>query len=160
MDYMSFFNKVLDLVPGSFVRISYRTSVPVKAQYKKEGYSIEKFVDETIRVGIDYHNIGAVSAVENDSQKTSRKSKIHWTIKKYFLINEETKERYLAIYPMVKNGNKKVTFVIRTPDTLTATIDQDVVKEFVVDSYWNKKFSFQKSIKVDNILKIGGYVVK
>lgn len=159
MDFTNFFNQVLNIVPGSFVRIIYKTTVPVKAQYKKEGYSIEKFVDETTRVGIDYHKIGPVMDMENgDEKKTTRKSKIHWDTKKYFLVNEETGDRYLAIYPMIKNSNKKETFVITTPDSVIATIDVNAVKDFIPDSYWNKKFSFQKSIKVSNILKIGGYV--
>ena len=158
MDFTNFFNQVLSIVPGSFVRISYKTTVPVKAQYKKEGYSIEKLVDETTRVGIDYHKIGPVMAMEKgDEKKPTRKSKIHWDTKKYFLVNEETGDKYLAIYPMVKNSNKKETFVITTPDIIITTTDADSVKKFVNESYWDKKFSYQKSIKVSNILKIGGY---
>lgn len=161
MDYMNIFHRVLNLTPGSFVRISYRTSVPVKSQYKKDGYTIEKVVDETTRVGIDYHKIGPVMEMDQmGGQKTTRKSNIHWYIKKYFLINEETEDKYLAIYPMVKNSHRKETYIIKTPDTTIVTDDVDVVREFVIGSYWTRKFSFQKSIKVDNILKIGGYVVK
>lgn len=145
---------------GSFIRFSYKTTLPVKAEYKNQGYSIVKITSITTRFGINYGNIKAVQerkVEEGNKEKTNRKNNSIWIMKNSILYNENTKKYYLCTYPTSKGKNTSSKYYL-VKDNKEEEQILDNIKNMVIDSYWTKKATQMFNVDINNIISIGGYV--
>jgi len=146
-------NSINSVKKGSFVRFSYKTELPVKAAYKREGYIVEKICEMTSRFGINYSNISSVIERRSDENYTpsERTNNYEWIIKDVLCHNTNTGKTYLCTYPTKLGTNTKSNFTVSGPDP------EADIKELVIDSYWKKKASPETMrINIDNIISIGG----
>ena len=148
--------KVINSVkPGSFVRIEYKTELPVKSEYKKFGYRVYKVSQMTTRLGIKYSNMKSVVKTENSVP--NRPSTMHF-INKYVLKNENNENLYLATYPCQQGRNNYSIYIVINENNKDINMfnESEDIKDLVIDSYWNKKGSNNYFvINLNNVKKIG-----
>jgi len=146
-----------DIKPGVFTRLTYTTELPVKAEFKKQGYKVTKLCSMTTRFGINYGNIEKVKEANKDKIQESELSNIttSWVIKNNIQYNWKTEKYYLCTYPTEKGRNTSVTYNVFTPEGNFYKV-KDFDKNIVVDSYWRKKPTSMMKINIDNILRVGG----
>lgn len=145
-----------DIKPGVFTRLVYTTELPLKAEYKKQGYKVVKTCEMTTRFGIHYGNIKEVKERnESYSKETRKNDNIEWVVKNIIQYNKEKDSYYLCTYPTKKGRNTSATYNIFTPNGNFYKV-KDFDKNLVIDSYWNKKVTNMMKININNVLKIGG----
>lgn len=159
MTYEMVIQALENIHPGSFFRISYKTELPLKAAFSKQGYKIYRLCQSTVRTGINYGNIRFV--IEERSQRpessSSHKSNIVPVIKNKVYKNSETDQLYLRIYPTKKGTNKISQYVVVNPDgmmTMVSQLDPEN-KGMVRDSYFTGKYSPISMIKLENLYRVG-----
>ena len=143
-----------NIKPGTFTRITYISELPLKAEYKKMGYKINKITSITTRFGIHYGNISGVEPKENNS-KPSRVNNYSWIVKNNICYNSNTEKYYLCTYPTSKGVNPHTKYSIKYPDGSFRGCLKTIDKDMVINSYWNKTSKMMR-INIDNIIKIGG----
>ena len=162
MDIKTIANKLNTIKPGTFVRCTYITELPVKAEYKKLGYKVTKVTSMTTRFGIHYGNIKEVKE-KNKEENNNRKvnENLEWIIKDSIQYNKNTENYYLCTYPTIKGRNSKSRYIVEVSHTVNdgKCFDKDGLfdKSIIINSYWNKKPSNMMKININNILNIGGY---
>ena len=70
--------------PGTIARICYKTELPVKAEWKKQGDKMYKIVETSARLGVNYGNIASVKArkeLEENKPQIKRTNNYEWVIK-------------------------------------------------------------------------------
>ena len=156
---------IKEVRPGTFKRISYKTELPLKAEFKKQGYRIYKIVETTARFGINYNNIKTVIDRRAEQQDTVRRNvtnNYEWVVRNRVKHNNNTNKDYLCVASLPKGHNTKVRYIVE--GTFVGTIDMgDVLdgpyKNLVIDSYFKPSTSGNeiKTISFDNIITIGNY---
>lgn len=141
--------------PGVFTRLTYQTELPLKAEYKKQGYRIVKVNSITTRFGIHYGNIKEVKEREG-SDSSEKVNNFKWVMKNNLQYNSNTDKYYLCTYPTKRGRNGSWRYVVYLPDGVTFDGLSDINRDWVQDSYWNKKSTNMMKINIDNVLKIGG----
>ena len=158
MELNEVISKVAGIRGGTMVRISYKTELPIKAAAKKEGIRIVKFVESTVRIGVNYDNIKSViERKRNNPVSEHKESNYTWIIKNRICANEKTGSKYMRIATVPKNSNTRVNYFIETPnECIFSEILTDSEKELVQNSYWAPKPSSEvRNIKIENIIWIG-----
>lgn len=147
--------------PGAFFRISYKTELPLKSSFAKEGYKIIRLCQSTVRTGINYRNIRFVIEERSQNSRATRahKSSIVPVIRNKVYRNSETDQMYLRVYPTKKGTNKSVQYVVVNPDGMMCGMTQldSKTKEMVRDSYFSERFSPVSMIKFENICRVGNF---
>lgn len=153
------FNVIKAINPGVFTRISYKSDLPISAEYKHKGYKIIKYSSLTTRLGINYHNIKEIKDKESTNReiKNTRKSNMHYVVDKYVLQNNSTGDKYLVTYPTKSGSNAKSVYYLFDNNGNKKEMNKEQIKNYIIPSYWNKQHSNQISIKFDNILSINGF---
>lgn len=141
--------------PGVFTRLTYQTELPLKAEYKKQGYRIVKVNSITTRFGIHYGNIKEVKEREG-SDSSEKVNNFNWVMKNNLQYNSNTDKYYLCTYPTKRGRNGSWRYVVYLPDGVTFDGLSDINRDWVQDSYWNKKSTNMMKINIDNVIKIGG----
>lgn len=137
--------------PGSFFRISYNTELPVKASYKKEGIKIYKHTNKTVRTGCSYKNIKDIPTARGYGNPVN----YEWVMKNSVSYNKNTHKFYLSVYPTERGCNVRSAYTIFRNGMPEVTFDVANIKDYVIDSYWNKGNPSKKQmISADNISKI------
>ena len=166
MNYDMLVNIVSHLRPGVFTRLTYKTDLPMKAEYKKQGYQISGVRSTTVRFGVEYGNIAHVISRREEASTEPRdnvRNRIHAVIPKYIYKHEESGQIYLRAFPCVKGTNTHSSFVVKKYNddgNLDSYVEYDNLpseyKYMVRESYWNSKKSFSPifTVKLENILKI------
>lgn len=158
MELNSIISKISKIKNGTFVRISYRTELPVRAEFKKAGYRVIKNCTTTTRTGVYYGNIKEIKEkMQNEGYQISRNENLEWTVKNTIQYNKNTNKHYLCIYPIARGRNTKVKYTVVTPQG--TYLDNDFDRGLVIESYFNRKNNgVSKMMKIDtkNIIKIGG----
>lgn len=148
-------NLLSKIKPGVFTRLTYQTELPLKAVYKKQGYRIVKIHSITTRFGIHYGNIKEVK--EREASLSSEKTNnYNWIMKDNIQYNSNTDKYYLCTYPTKKGRNGSWRYVVYLPDGVSFEGLTAINKDWVQDSYWNKKSTNMMKINIDNVIKIGG----
>lgn len=145
--------------PGVFTRLTYQTELPLKAEYRKQGYKIVKINSITTRFGIHYGNIKEVKEKESQissEPKTEKVSNFSWVMKDNIQYNSNTDKYYLCTYPTKKGRNGSWRYIVYLPDGATFEGLSNINRDWVQDSYWNKKVTNMMKINIDNVIKIGG----
>lgn len=151
---------VNNLRAGVFARITYRTELPVKAVYKKQGFKVVKTTSSTVRFGINYKNIKSVINRKNEVKEDSTKT---WTnnyievIRNKISFNTSTNKFYLNVYPIKKGNNSVTTYTLVYEDGFEVTGNVDFIKEYVIPSYFNKTQTEMFRVSVDNVLSINNH---
>lgn len=155
-------NTIKAVRPGSFVRICYKTELPVQAQFKAKGYRVEKEVEMTSRFGVAYHHIASVIERELDRVVPAkpREHTTHWITgeKKYFLHNDNSGTNYVVTYPTKSGTNKKSTYIVYDAEgrIVSVSSDDSEARKYVIRSYFTRRGNCgQLSIKLENLLAIG-----
>lgn len=160
---------ILDAVSGvkngTITRVTYRTEVPLKAAYKKLGYSIVKVVETSGRLGVNYHNIASViarKAEEGLKEAIQRTNNYEWIIDNKVKHNTVTGKDYLVLASFNNGHHTKSKYIVKC-DAIDETLSSEEfmnsdMKEFVINSYWNKGASPEvKTIAFDNIIQISSF---
>lgn len=158
-------NTINNIKAGEFFRITYKSVLPLKAEFKKQGYSIVKTTEATVRTGCDYDNLESVKEAKEEktqngiTESKPRTNNYQWVIEDKVSYNTNTDKYYLRIAPLNNGGaNKKTTYTV-TNLTETYTLEklEETEKSLVIASYFGNAYtpSPVQNISFDNIISIG-----
>ncbi len=151
-------NLLDNIKPGVFTRLTYTSELPLKAEFKKQGYRVVKTNSITTRFGIHYGNIKEVK--ERDSEPSNapseKVSNFSWVIKDNLQYNSKTEKYYLCTYPTKRGRNSSAKYSVYLPDGTHHDGLSDFNHDWVINSYWGKGVTNMMKINIDNIVKIGG----
>lgn len=160
-------NEAKEVRNGCITRICYKTELPVKAEFKHQGYKVYKVVETSARLGVNYHKIASVIArkAEEGLKETIQRANNYyeWVLANKVRHNTNTGKDYLYVASFNKGHHTKSYFVVCGPDAttewLTAEDFIDTYKGILIPSYWNNRGqggSEVKNISFENIYRIGG----
>lgn len=159
MTYEMIIQALENIHPGSFFRISYKTELPLKSAFSKQGYKIYRLCQSTVRTGINYGNIRFVieERSRNSYSSIPHKSNIVPVVKNRVYKNSETNQMYLRVYPTKKGTNKVSQYVIVNPDGMMSGMTNldEKSKAMIRDSYFNSRYSPVSMIKLENLYRVG-----
>lgn len=149
---------------GCITRITYKTELPIKAEFKKQGYKIVKIVETSVRFGVDYFNIGSVverKAKEAEEGKVPvvRKNPYEWIIDNKVKHHIE-KDRYYVVAANLNGGhNTKSKYVLIGSAIGNLDMGDEIDPHYthiVLDSYFKKSSSGGevRTIAFENIIRI------
>lgn len=149
---------------GAMCRVEYKSEMPLKAASKKEGISIIKITESTVRFGVDYDNIGTVIERRSaeDYQPAHREYDRTWIVDNKVYHNNKNGTDYIRFANVNNHANKHASFIVRTPDSEIIVSElTDEQKGHVIDSYWNKEHTTPEiqDIRAENIIRIGKAVL-
>ena len=128
---------------GTIARITYMTQVPLKAEFKKQGYELTKVVETSVRCGVDYNRIASVIARKSaeDYVPSARKNNYEWVVRNRIKHNSNTNKDYIVVATLPSGHHTKVKYILN--GTFVGAVDMgDSIdshfKNFVIDSYFNK----------------------
>lgn len=157
---------------GTITRVTYQTFLPVKAAFKKQGYSIVKVVETSGRLGVNYNHISAVIArreleAQQGKEPVERTNNYEWVIENKIKHNRATEKDYLVIANLPKGHHTKSKYIVTTLEGQTTYSSLDFLqnpelRELVINSYWTPSQSGGevRNIAFDNILAINRNGVK
>ena len=147
---------------GTIARVTYKTEVPLKAEFKKQGYRLIKITETTARFGVNYGHIASVivrNTERSPEETTQRTNNYEWVIHNKVQYNTKTNKEYLVLASFNKGHNTKSKYILE--GTFVGTIDMgDSIDghyaHLVIDSYFksNKPASEIKKIGFDNLIRI------
>lgn len=156
--------KITEVKPGTFVRVSYRTEVPVKAADKKAGIKVWKEVSTTVRTGVEYSKIASVIAKKSmedpNAEKRAYTNPYEWTVRNRIKKHIESGKEYVVVASVNGGHNTKTTYFYEGPIIgkvdMGTSIDEKLAS-VVLPSYFNKKgtASEVRTISFENIISIG-----
>ena len=144
---------------GTYARVSYKSEMRVKAEFKKQGVSIYRYTCSTFRTGVRYSNMASVIAersAEDYVAPAPRANNDEWIIENKALHNTNTDKDYVYLIPLAKNAYARSYYVINA-NGVTFTIPElkDEYKEYLIPSELTpKKASKLRKINFENILSI------
>lgn len=156
--YEDIYDAITNIPNGRFFKICYRTEMPLKAEYKNQGYKVYKYTARVTRTGVRYNSLKEVR--ENNIQEFSRASRTNWLIRNKVKTNVTTGKDYIVIAPMSKNEYKEYSYLVIDSCGLERRAS-NVPEQMILPSYFNKKNGAIRNIDLDNIVSItyGGEVI-
>lgn len=140
-----------DYNKGSYIRIEYVTDLTpsMKASAKRVGDRVEKRVEKTVRLGCDYHKMKSTIYAKANGRGT-REMYEEEVIEDLLYQNKKNDTLYLRV-GTVENDNNNTVWLLNGQQ-----VDKEVVKDYLVPSYFNKKGSMEvQNIKLDNVRRLG-----
>lgn len=147
---------------GCLVRVTYKSEVPIKSEFKKQGYHITKITETSGRVGVNYHNIASVIARKSESlveNTTKRTNNYEYVIKNKVKYNTNTEKDYLVLANFNKGHHTKTKYIVY--GSIVGTLDcgdelPTGYKDMVQNYYLNREGSESeiRTIAFENILAI------
>lgn len=140
-------------------RIRYKSEMPVKAEFKKQGIRIIKVTEATVRFGVDYEHIGTVIERKSDESYTPavRENNYEWVVENKICHNSKTDKDYVRFATLNGGAHKKVIYIL--VDSLEETYDVETLTEeqmnYVQNSYWNRTTPEVQNISFENIISVG-----
>ena len=129
------FREIIENVkPGVFTRIKYKSDASLAAKAKKEGHTVTKIVEKTVRFGVNYFEIEAVK--EREAARTEPKKEMRQLYESlipntlYKHIEKET--LYVQFATIPEGGHTNTEWLI---DGKPATIDEVKESGYVINSY-------------------------
>lgn len=154
-------NRLNNITKGAFVRIKYKTDLPLQAAYKKNGFTIQKIVEQTIRVGVSYNKISRVQAKLASRVETPNrtyKNPYKQVIKNMIYEHESTGMQYLQFATVPNNAHVKTTYTVTNAagEVRTGYTKQDIINlNMVTASYWNDHDVPEvQKVKIENIISL------
>lgn len=160
MPYNSLFEVMASIKPGTMARISYKTDLPLKAEFRRQGYRLVKITETTARFGVKYSNIKSVIARRSSPDYTpvTRENNTLWLLENKISQNVKTGRIHVRFAPMANGANKKKLYIF--VDTIGNMFElgsdmSDSFKAMVQDSYWKSKHMPDvQTICVEDVLYI------
>ena len=147
---------------GTITRVTYCTDVPIKAEFKKQGYRIKKIVDTSARIGVNYGHLPSV--IEKNKDKVNEapnnnSSNYEWVIKDRVRHNTNTNKDYVALISFNKGHNTRTKYIIEVPSVGNIDMGGEIdshYRHIVLESYFKKSYGDTefKNVAFDNIIKI------
>ena len=155
--YDNIYEAIAEIPNGKFFKITYRTSVPLKAKDKQDGFEIIKYTTRITRTGIRYKNIRA-ARISNHPTKFTANS--NWLIPNKIKTNMTTEKDYLVIVPMLKGEAKSYKYHYIW-NKITYDTSNELKLDHVLPSYIDKTNGPIRMINLDNIccIKYGGEIL-
>lgn len=158
-------NTIKKIGNGKIFSIGYRSEVPIKAEYKKDGLRITKFTEKCVRSGVNYNKITKVIlklAKKDCPEYTPHVSLIYnWVVKNKVKYNSGTGKLYLYFATLSKGSNTRTRYIIDWPSKgifVTATdIKDSPYKNCILNSYLTKtenNIPVVQTVSFENIYKI------
>lgn len=161
MPYETLFEVVKSIKPGTMARISYKTELPLKAEFRKQGYGLIKVVETTARFGVKYSNLKSVIAKRSapDYVPSSKANNNIWLLENRISQNKKTGKIHIRFAPMPFGSNRKSTYVFVDSNGRMFELGRDVpasFKDMAQNSYWDSKSCMPdiQTICADNVLYI------
>ena len=148
--YEDIYDAIASIPNGRFFKICYRTEMPLKAEYKKQGYTVYKYTTRVTRTGVGYNTLKAVKASEKEF---SRANNTRWLMKNKIKTNITNGKDYIVIATMAKNEYKEYSYIIVDAAGMEKRCSR-VPEEMIQSSYFNKKNGEVRNINLDNIVFI------
>ena len=147
---MKTIREIIESIPnGRFFRITYRSELPIKSEYKKNGVSIVKYVTTTSRTGVKYTNIKGVVPSENPS-----KSNYFWLVRNKIAQHLYNKTEYVQLAPIGKGSNRKTVYMIHD-NAGCRNIGEREVSQYVIPSYFSQKEAPKIiRVKLKNVIEV------
>lgn len=145
---------------GQMARITYKSEMPVKSAFKKQGYKIIKVTEATVRFGVEYENIGAVREYKESHEVAPLHTGYRWVIENKISHNDNTGKDYVRFASIHNNNSKKVVYMVIDSLEETTTVEtlSDEQKEMVQNSYWNRTGTPEvQNISFENVLAINDH---
>ena len=152
---------------GTITRIASKTDVPLKAEAKKQGYSLTKIVETSVRCGVEYSRIASVieRRLSEDYTPSTRRNNYEWIVRNRIKHNNNTDKDYIVVASLPKGHHTKIKYVLS--GTSVGTIDMgdtiiDAYKDLVIDSYFKKAEQAHeiKTIAFENVLMLNNVGTK
>ena len=146
---------------GTITRIAYKTEVPLKSEAKKEGYTLTKIVETSVRCGVAYSSIASVieRRLSENYSPTSRRNNYEWVIRNRIKHNKHTDKDYIVVAILPEGHHTRTKYILS--GTFVGTIDMgdtiiDSYKDLVVDSYFKRAEQPHeiKTIAFENVLML------
>lgn len=147
---------------GTIARVTYRSDVPLKAEYKKQGYKLTKITETSARFGVDYSRISSVIARRAEQaleEAVKRTNNYEWVIRNKVKFNTKTEKEYLVLANFNKGHHTKTKYILE--GTFVGAIDMgDTIEpayaHLVIDSYYKKSENPGeiRTVAFDNIIRI------
>lgn len=160
----SVLNDISKVKNGTFTRLCYVTDVPVNALAKKCGVRIKKYVESTVRLGINYGHLASVKNrphVESDSKPRTNNFVPYLGNKISY--NTNTDDYYLNVFT-TPNSNSKVKYVQYMSvdgedisDTTWYGENKELLSPWVTPSYLKKHDTpiDMYRVKMSNVMRVG-----
>lgn len=148
---------------GRIARIGYRTFLPLKAEFKKDGMEIIKFTDTSVRIGVSYDSIESVKERKLLNEGTPSRKTVNsyiWLIKNRIRYNKNTEKAYLYVATLNKGHNTNSRYIVNYPKkgifTTLDSLEGSEFKDCIINSYFSKKSNPREvyNIAIENIYKI------
>lgn len=151
---------------GTFIRVGYRTELPVKAAYKKQGIRFFKYTEMSVRLGVNYGHIASVLARKAEEalvQTAQRANNYEWVISNKVRHNTATGKDYLYVANINEGSNIRKCYIGLKDDEVFSIVpdNAEVFKmlneDYMIPSYWNGSSSMPEvmNISFENIHRIG-----
>lgn len=151
---------------GAFLRIGYRTELPVKAAYKKQGIQFFKYTEMSVRLGVNYGNIASViarKAEEGLVEAAQRANNYEWIVKNKVRHNTSTGKDYLYVANFNQGSNIHRCYIGLKNGEVFSIVPEDskmfqkLNEEYMIPSYWTKSSEIPEvmNISFENIHRIG-----
>ena len=160
MSHSEIINAVSAIKNGCMCRIKYKSDLPIKALYKKQGIAIVKITDVTARTGVAYEHLASVIArksLPDYVTPLSRANNYEWIIPNKVAYNTKTLRYSIRIATVNKHNNRKVKYMLIKENHVVEQISEltDDIKAYVQDSYWNRSSAPEiQNISFENIIAI------
>lgn len=156
--------KIEAVKPGTFVRISYKTEIPVRAADKKAGIKMWKEVSTTVRTGVSYNNIESVimrkSHEDSNNEKRPYNNPYEWVIKNRVKMHTGSGKEYFYFASVNGGHNTKTNYFYEGPVIgvvdMGSSIDEKLA-QVVIPSYFNRNgvASEVRQVAFENIISLG-----
>ena len=160
MELTNIISVLNEIKNGQRARVEYNSNVPVKAAYRKQGITVIKFTEATVRFGVDYDHIQRVidrkAAQPDDIVTKAKKTAYTWVLKDKLSYNSNTNKHYIRFATLPSGANKHTTYVVIQDGTIKCSISapDEYLKELVLNSYWNGNSPEVQNVCIDNVIKI------
>ena len=131
--------------PGTITRVGYRTFLPVKAAYKKQGVEIMKVVNTSVRLGVRYNRIASViarKAEEGLKEAIQRTNNYEWVLENKVCFNTQTGKHYLYAASLNGGHHTYTEYYVKPADGRVDHLSASQFKgsgfaeEYVIPSYF------------------------
>ena len=149
---------------GTMCRVTYKSELPVKAEFKHRGIKVVKYTEATVRFGVNYNNIKTVIEKKNAENytPTERTYDRTWLVDNKIFVNNKNGNPYVRIANVRNHANKNSIYsIIRDNKDIRVEQLSDSDKELIINSYWNRPYEMPEiqDINADNIISIKDIVL-
>lgn len=145
---------------GSFIRVGWTSSIE-SAKSRKNGITVQKLSEATVRIGIRYNNIHAVQVMRENAASGEKKPYTIWFehLEDFPMVIQhlqDQEKKYLQLFTVNKGAAPKVTYTV-TSWAGTREVTKSELEElgYCNPSAFNKSETLTFNIPLENLTFIG-----